>query len=61
VDARHGGETIALSGLGDHRKSQEAGFDPHLVKPVDIEALTRLLVTLPRARNAGSRSVEMKG
>jgi CheY-like chemotaxis protein len=33
---------IALTGWGqedDHRRSREAGFDHHLVKPVDPEAL----------------------
>ena len=37
---------IALTGWGqedDHRRSGEAGFDDHLVKPADYEALTRLL------------------
>jgi len=37
---------IALTGYGDggHRKtSQEAGFDHHLVKPVDLEQLQHLL------------------
>jgi len=40
---------IALSGWGqedDLRKSKEAGFDHHFVKPVDLEALTALLVRL---------------
>ena len=37
---------IALSGWGqehDRRRSSEAGFDAHLVKPVDLDALGRLL------------------
>lgn len=37
---------IALSGWGqdeDRRKSREAGFDLHLVKPVDSQALLRIL------------------
>ena len=37
---------IALTGWGqpeDREKSREAGFDHHLVKPVDPSALTRLL------------------
>jgi PAS domain S-box-containing protein len=40
---------VALSGWGqdeDRRKSKEAGFDHHFVKPVDIDALTQLLNTL---------------
>lgn len=37
---------IALTGWGqpqDHRRSTEAGFDDHLVKPVDLALLMRLL------------------
>jgi two-component system CheB/CheR fusion protein len=37
---------IALTGWGqaeDRRRTAEAGFDAHLVKPVDIEALMKLL------------------
>ncbi len=40
---------IAVTGWGqgeDRRKSREAGFDGHFVKPVDYEALTRLLADL---------------
>ena len=43
---------IALTGWGqeeDRRKSLEAGFDGHLVKPVDYEALQQLLSSLPSA------------
>jgi CheY-like chemotaxis protein len=42
---------VALTGWGqdeDRRKSKEVGFDHHLVKPVDIPALMRLLA-LPLA------------
>jgi PAS domain S-box-containing protein len=42
---------IAVTGWGqeeDRRKSQEAGFDGHLVKPVDHDALTKLLGSLSR-------------
>mgnify|MGYP003288116254 CR=1 FL=1 len=41
---------IALTGWGqeaDRRRSQEAGFDHHLVKPVDPSALLQLLASLP--------------
>jgi CheY-like chemotaxis protein len=41
---------LALTGWGhdeDRRKSQDAGFDHHLVKPVEPEALLRLLGELP--------------
>ena len=49
---------IALTGWGqddDRRKSREAGFDGHLVKPVDYGALKELLNTLnPPARERRS-------
>ena len=41
---------IALTGWGqeaDRRKSKDAGFDQHMVKPVDLDALMRLLAALP--------------
>lgn len=41
---------IALTGWGqddDRRKSAEAGFDCHLVKPVNLAELTNLLARLP--------------
>ena len=37
---------VALTGYGqdeDRRRSREAGFDHHLVKPVDLDELQRLL------------------
>ena len=37
---------VALTGYGaprDHERSLEAGFDHHLVKPVDFDELARLL------------------
>ena len=39
---------VALTGWGqesDRRRSREAGFDHHLVKPVEIEALEQVLAT----------------
>ena len=42
---------VALSGYGqeDHkRRSTEAGFDAHLVKPVDLTTLKELLASVPR-------------
>jgi two-component system CheB/CheR fusion protein len=45
---------VALTGWGqeeDRRKSDEAGFDSHMVKPVDPAALEKLLATL-RAETA---------
>jgi signal transduction histidine kinase len=53
---------VALTGWGqdsDRRRSREAGFDSHLVKPLDLETLTDLLARLPsvsggtRGRTAG--------
>jgi CheY-like chemotaxis protein len=41
---------IAISGYGqeeDQRRSRDAGFDLHLTKPVDFEALRRLLEVTP--------------
>ncbi len=41
---------IALSGYGqdeDRRRTREAGFDEHLVKPVDPDVLERLLCAAP--------------
>jgi CheY-like chemotaxis protein len=41
---------IALTGWGqetDRQRTQEAGFDHHLVKPVDPSALLQLLASLP--------------
>jgi PAS domain S-box-containing protein len=46
---------IAQTGWGqeeDRRRSEEVGFDAHLVKPVDPAALTKLLGTLPAMRRA---------
>jgi two-component system CheB/CheR fusion protein len=43
---------IALTGYGqadDRQRSAEAGFDGHLVKPVDIDALHLLIAGHPRA------------
>ena len=44
---------IAATGYGrdeDRRKAVEAGFDHHLVKPIDLEALQRLLADPVRLR-----------
>jgi CheY-like chemotaxis protein len=41
---------VALTGFGadqDRRRTHAAGFDRHLVKPVDPGALTRMLAELP--------------
>ncbi|HEX5272278.1 MAG TPA: ATP-binding protein [Gemmataceae bacterium] len=41
---------VALTGFGQeeqHRRSRDAGFDRHLVKPVDFDELLALLAALP--------------
>ncbi|MEZ0612243.1 response regulator [Fibrella sp. WM1] len=48
---------IALTGYGqadDKRLSREAGFDEHLVKPVEVEELVQLLASIvpPKSRPA---------
>jgi CheY-like chemotaxis protein len=48
---------VALTGYSDpddRRRAEEAGFDAHVVKPVDPDELTRLLVRLG-APGPGSR------
>jgi PAS domain S-box-containing protein len=50
---------VAISGWGqaeDRRRSHEAGFDAHLVKPVEYQALKALLLTLRAA--VGEASAE---
>jgi CheY-like chemotaxis protein len=45
---------IAITGWGqdeDRRRSREAGFDRHLTKPVDPEALMTLLAGLQASRS----------
>ncbi|MFZ6659104.1 response regulator [Undibacterium sp. TJN19] len=40
---------VAITGYGqdiDRQRSSEAGFDHHMVKPVDMDALMRLLAEL---------------
>jgi signal transduction histidine kinase len=46
---------VAVTGWGqeaDRRRSQEAGFDTHLVKPLDLEKLSALLAHLPGEASA---------
>jgi signal transduction histidine kinase len=48
---------VAVTGWGqdsDRRRSQEAGFDSHLVKPLDLEKLTQLLDRLPASASANA-------
>jgi signal transduction histidine kinase len=45
---------VALTGWGqesDRVRSQEAGFDTHLVKPLDLDKLTALLAQLPESES----------
>ena len=52
---------MALTGWGqeeDRHRSREAGFDAHMVKPVDHDALMKLLASLPSGRNTGLRQFE---
>jgi len=49
---------IALSGWGqdeDRRRSREAGIDYHMVKPVDLDELGRLLMALAPSRLSRAR------
>ncbi|HVQ17033.1 MAG TPA: PAS domain S-box protein, partial [Vicinamibacterales bacterium] len=51
---------VALTGWGqeeDRHRSREAGFDAHMVKPVDHDALLRLLASLPGVDRASSLQV----
>ena len=48
----HGMFLVALTGWGqeeDRRRTEEAGFNRHMIKPVDPAALMKLLASLPRA------------
>ena len=48
---------VALTGWGqaeDKRRSREAGFDAHLVKPVDFDALEKLVATTKDGHNTNS-------
>ena len=50
---------IALTGYGsdeDRSASRAAGFDDHLVKPIDFDRLERILARLPDAPPATRRS-----
>ncbi len=49
---------VALTGWGqreDRQKSSQAGFDDHIVKPVDHDALMKLLADLPAAQERPPR------
>ena len=47
---------VALTGWGqeeDRQRSREAGFDTHMVKPIDFDVLRKLLASLPADRRLG--------
>ena len=51
---------IAVTGYGqpsDREASAAAGFDAHLVKPVDLELLVELVATLTKGRQPRSMSM----
>jgi CheY-like chemotaxis protein len=46
-------QLIALTGYGqteDVRRATEAGFDAHLIKPVDFDVLERIIAEFGRAK-----------
>jgi CheY-like chemotaxis protein len=48
---------VALTGWGqdeDRRRTREAGFDSHLVKPLDLEVLSEFLAQLPLDQKTSS-------
>jgi CheY-like chemotaxis protein/anti-sigma regulatory factor (Ser/Thr protein kinase) len=55
--AAHGLRGIALSGYGmpeDVHRSEEAGFDRHLIKPVDLDELERAIREIESGARAGA-------
>ncbi|MFP5348824.1 MAG: ATP-binding protein [Gammaproteobacteria bacterium] len=60
IRKRAGGDKVfivAITGWGqaqDRRQSQQAGFDAHLVKPVDYETLSRLFAQAPAASQSAA-------
>jgi CheY-like chemotaxis protein len=54
---------IALTGWGqdeDRRKSREAGFDGHMIKPVEPERLTGLLAEFPAVEVAADHPLPQR-
>jgi CheY-like chemotaxis protein len=55
LPALRGTYLVAVTGHGrdeDRRRSREAGFDFHVVKPIDLAALERLLASLGKVGHA---------
>ena len=51
---------VAVTGWGqeeDRQRSEEAGFDEHMVKPADHDLLMNLLVAMPRRKPGASEEV----
>jgi CheY-like chemotaxis protein len=63
ANPRHAGvPLIALTGYGqtgDRAATSRAGFDHHLVKPVQPEELVTLLARLVASRTSGSRETSV--
>ena len=60
MPALRGTVLAALTGYGedqDRRRSKEAGFDLHFVKPVQIAALEELIGSLPEAKTQSPKNV----
>ena len=55
---------VALTGWGqeeDRQRSKDAGFNTHIVKPVDHDLLMKLLASLPSGSEATSHQIEPEG
>jgi PAS domain S-box-containing protein len=55
---------VALTGWGqeeDRVRSREAGFDEHMIKPVDYDVLIKLLASLPSGSNASQPHLAADG
>jgi len=51
IEGLGGIKLVAVTGYGqdsDRRRSEEAGFDAHLVKPIELDALSALVSRLTR-------------
>lgn len=57
VRSAPGGDSVllvAITGYGgqqDRRRSQDAGFDAHVTKPADPDALAQIIASVPRPRS----------
>ena len=55
---------VALTGWGqenDRKRSREAGFDSHCIKPLDLQRLSILLASLPAAGNSSVEPAARSG